>query len=560
MSKQNQKIISKELISENHKYTFEVNNSVKSKIYAKIDELVEKNFPSVLVKYIHENPRCELKDTYGDDDENYEYDEFEYDVSDYETIEDFMETKCCVWDNYYDELAYVSEPIADALTELITADVEAYVNDAFQNIKPEDCKLTLHTEKKFAAQIQYKKRVGQENRYERTTKVITDIIEAIGEKSYNNYLSVEISKFVNLTHSSVCDYIREIEQESFIDFYNKGCDDLGLPSPLIEIKYENNEIENVIYTIIYSSVKDKTSYDNEFTNVPILDENLKSYTDGSWIERNNFTVNFKDFSTNNDLKNTCRANILKNIDTPENASKYIELLAAMYSHELYIYSKLNSEIKFSVDYLEKIFKYKETRGLLLRVNIINIIKDYYETIRIKNAIKGILPTEPKEYYPLARKLNRKFVLHVGPTNTGKTYESLERLKNAKYGVYLAPLRLLALEVQEKLYNQGVKCSLLTGEEEIIVDGETHISSTIEKLNFNKRYDVAVIDEAQMLEDRNRGNAWSAAIMGVCADEVHVCMAPYAKDLVIELINYCSDEYVVVLVILNLYFPMTNMIS
>ena len=74
-------------------------------------------------------------------------------------------------------------------------------------------------------------------------------------------------------------------------------------------------------------------------------------------------------------------------------------------------------------------------------------------------------------------------MHIGDTNTGKTYQALEELKKAKSGAYLAPLRLLALEVQERLNNDGVLCSMTTGEEEDIIEGATHMSSTAEKLEI-----------------------------------------------------------------------------
>ena len=47
-----------------------------------------------------------------------------------------------------------------------------------------------------------------------------------------------------------------------------------------------------------------------------------------------------------------------------------------------------------------------------------------------------------------------YILHIGETNTGKTFRSLESLKQASSGCYLAPLRLLALEVYEKLNADG----------------------------------------------------------------------------------------------------------
>ena len=36
-------------------------------------------------------------------------------------------------------------------------------------------------------------------------------------------------------------------------------------------------------------------------------------------------------------------------------------------------------------------------------------------------------------------MKRHFILHIGPTNSGKTYQALERLKLAQNGVYLGLL-------------------------------------------------------------------------------------------------------------------------
>jgi ATP-dependent RNA helicase SUPV3L1/SUV3 len=53
---------------------------------------------------------------------------------------------------------------------------------------------------------------------------------------------------------------------------------------------------------------------------------------------------------------------------------------------------------------------------------------------------------PHKWFPLARKIKRKIYYHMGPTNSGKTYEALTSLAKAKNGIYCAPLRLLAWEV------------------------------------------------------------------------------------------------------------------
>jgi ATP-dependent RNA helicase SUPV3L1/SUV3 len=42
------------------------------------------------------------------------------------------------------------------------------------------------------------------------------------------------------------------------------------------------------------------------------------------------------------------------------------------------------------------------------------------------------------------------------------------------------------------------------------------------VGMQKRVDVAVIDEIQMIGDEGRGWAWTRALMGVPANEVHIC--------------------------------------
>ncbi len=163
--------------------------------------------------------------------------------------------------------------------------------------------------------------------------------------------------------------------------------------------------------------------------------------------------------------------------------------------------------------------------------------------RLSIITTGIADTIPKHYpdlFPLARAMRRHFILHIGPTNSGKTYDAIERLKNAESGVYLAPLRLLAYEQYDTLNRAGADCTLVTGEERRVVEGATLRSSTIEMLDFKQRYEVAVIDEAQMMTDDERGGAWTAAILGVRAREIHVCAAPSAEMLLRRLIAECGD--------------------
>lgn len=108
---------------------------------------------------------------------------------------------------------------------------------------------------------------------------------------------------------------------------------------------------------------------------------------------------------------------------------------------------------------------------------------------------------------------RLFDCYLGNTNSGKTYTALEKVKQVlkdnpnAHIAYLAPLRLLALEIYEKMNSENIPCSLLTGEEEIIVSNAQIKSCTIEMLNENEHYDLIIVDEYQMYCDPQRGSAW-----------------------------------------------------
>lgn len=151
----------------------------------------------------------------------------------------------------------------------------------------------------------------------------------------------------------------------------------------------------------------------------------------------------------------------------------------------------------------------------------------------------------KNLFPMARGMRRKLVLHIGPTNSGKTYQAMQKLENADTGYYLAPLRLLALEGYETLRNKGIDASLITGEEQILDEDATHISSTIEMLNFEVDVDVCVIDEVQMIDDRDRGWAWANAIIGAPAKEVIMTGSPNSKEAVMAIAEYLGEELEIV---------------
>ncbi|KAG8667954.1 RNA helicase [Fusarium poae] len=153
---------------------------------------------------------------------------------------------------------------------------------------------------------------------------------------------------------------------------------------------------------------------------------------------------------------------------------------------------------------------------------------------------------PYEWFPATRAMQRKIHVHVGPTNSGKTYRALKALESSKRGVYAGPLRLLANEVYQRLIAKGLPCALLTGEEvRVPSDTDTYFTScTVEMVPVNEQFDVAVIDEIQMIADEDRGQGWATALLGVQAKEVHLCGEERTVKLIENICASIGDECIV----------------
>ena len=105
----------------------------------------------------------------------------------------------------------------------------------------------------------------------------------------------------------------------------------------------------------------------------------------------------------------------------------------------------------------------------------NALLEQQQTAEIREIFRQY---SPEAYVERAKRMKRSFVLHVGPTNSGKTFDAIEDLKKNTPGTYLGPLRLLALEMFDKINAAGIPCSMLTGEETIPVENAQVVSSTI----------------------------------------------------------------------------------
>ena len=201
--------------------------------------------------------------------------------------------------------------------------------------------------------------------------------------------------------------------------------------------------------------------------------------------------------------------------------------------------------ELSLEELERVLKMQGIRRYLLTNSLERAYQLFYIPKTIKKGIRESVKRRPEDEYPEARAMKRRFILHIGPTNSGKTHDALERLKQAEHGAYFGPLRLLALEVYDRLNSDNVPCSMITGEETLEIPGAVCQACTVEMLNDHEYFDVAVVDECQMASDPYRGHNWTRAVLGLRAEEIHLCMAPEAEDIVIQMIRRCKDSFQVV---------------
>lgn len=145
-------------------------------------------------------------------------------------------------------------------------------------------------------------------------------------------------------------------------------------------------------------------------------------------------------------------------------------------------------------------------------------------------------------YP-ARRLTRRWIALLGPTNSGKTHRSIEAMAAAEHAIYLSPLRLMALENQERIESMGVPCSLVTGEEEIIRAGATHFCCTVEEFaRFrHQHWDVVVVDEVQMMADPQRGWAWVDALVSAHTPKLMMTGPALIEPSLRTLCELCEDQ-------------------
>ncbi len=103
---------------------------------------------------------------------------------------------------------------------------------------------------------------------------------------------------------------------------------------------------------------------------------------------------------------------------------------------------------------------------------------------------------------------------LGPTNTGKTFYAIERMTSYQSGIIGLPLRLLTKEVFDKISKKvgPSRTAMITGEERIIPQNPKYWICTVESMPTNIPVDFVAIDEIQLLNDPERGYAFTEKIL------------------------------------------------
>jgi ATP-dependent RNA helicase SUPV3L1/SUV3 len=121
------------------------------------------------------------------------------------------------------------------------------------------------------------------------------------------------------------------------------------------------------------------------------------------------------------------------------------------------------------------------------------------------------------------------VCHLGPTNSGKTHQTLAALADRGRGVYAAPLRMLAAEAFEFLAASvgRARVGLVTGEEQHQPDAPL-LCVTAELAPLAG--DTLVLDEVHWAADPERGSAWARLLAFSRYQHLRLVGAPDAAPL------------------------------
>ncbi|MDC0977016.1 helicase-related protein, partial [Pelagibacteraceae bacterium] len=135
--------------------------------------------------------------------------------------------------------------------------------------------------------------------------------------------------------------------------------------------------------------------------------------------------------------------------------------------------------------------------------------------------------------------SKKIIALLGPTNTGKTHDAIEKMLEFDSGIFGLPLRLLAREVYEKCIKKiGVnRVALITGEEKIIPNSADYFICTGESMPKDKVVDFVAIDEIQMCADKERGHIFTDRLLNARGEKMTMFLGSQVmKSIIDDLVN------------------------
>ena len=134
-----------------------------------------------------------------------------------------------------------------------------------------------------------------------------------------------------------------------------------------------------------------------------------------------------------------------------------------------------------------------------------------------------------------QKPSKKIVALLGPTNTGKTHDAIEKMLEFDSGIFGLPLRLLAREVYEKCVKKiGLsKVALITGEEKIIPNTAVFFICTVESMPKDKDVDFVAIDEVQMCSEKERGHIFTDRLLNARGEKLTMFLGSQVMKYIIR---------------------------
>ena len=513
-----------------------------------------------IVKYIKEVNKVQIDDSnYNKYDINSKVDLIDngpFNIYDYTYVKDFLYEVS--WEGSYiedlkeieenddDTPVYKYEPkdIATVIYEKVATIMEQKKGELYKKFK------SKYNDEFIWNSVRWYKRT-------RDGKVYYDLdLEELNDdkkRSIEEKIKVEIGNgFKTRWGAAVAVKVAPLEEKLLLDIYDKGCAALGIANDCYTeiVEEDKSDDEEKLIKLMIESCEEASSSTKGINRLKVkvvnsIDKRLDNLINVNIYktkEHMNLFLEDAKSMVFGYYKSVNLPGFRRNLVSKEDKINEIIKRIAVVENILYKEYLKENEKAPSID---EMIEFKECIPWICIKGLVWTSENIYIKNKAKDEIQEIILDNPIYEYKETREMKRHFYLHVGETNTGKTHASIERLMEVETGVYLAPLRLLALEIQDKLNSENISCSLLTGEEEDIISYAGHVSSTIEKLQLGTPYDVCVIDEAQMIADNQRGWAWTRAIIGVLSPEIHICMAPEAKDIIIKLINDCGDTYEVI---------------